>query len=73
MKLKQFQHLDAYFFLLTFENDDIKEADLAALIGHYVALNELSTARIDSEWGCLEFNDGNVDIAPKTLYQFAMG
>jgi len=41
------------------------------LIGHYVALDALNSARIDTEWGCLEFNDGKIDIEPKTLYEFA--
>ena len=72
MKLKYFEHLDAYRFLLTFENGEVKEADLLDLIGHYVSLDGLNTARIDTEWGCLEFNGGQVDIEPKTLYQFAI-
>ena len=32
--------------------------DLADLIGYYVPLDALNTARIDTEWGCLEFNGG---------------
>ena len=71
MKIKHFEHVDGYRFLLTFENGEIKEADLADLIGHHVSLDALNTARIDPEWGCLEFNGGKVDIEPKTLYQFA--
>jgi hypothetical protein len=71
MKLKHFEHLYAYRFLLTFENGEPKETDLFALIGHYVSLDALNTARINPEWGCLEFNGGKVDIEPKTLYQFA--
>jgi hypothetical protein len=71
MKLKHFEHYDAYRFLLTFENGVVKEADLFDLIGHYVSLDALNTAHIDPEWGCLEFNGGKVDIEPKTLYQFA--
>jgi hypothetical protein len=27
--------------------------------------------RIDPDWGCLEFNHGQVDIEPQTLYRFA--
>jgi hypothetical protein len=73
MKLKHFEHYDAYRFLLTFENGEVKEADLVDLIGHHVSLDALNTARIDPEWGCLEFNGGRVDIEPKTLYQFATG
>ena len=71
MKIKHFEHLDNYSFLLTFENGEVKETDLADLIGHHVTLDALNTARIDTEWGCLEFNGGKVDIEPKTLYQFA--
>ena len=71
MKLKQFEHCYAYTFLLTFENGEVKEVDLCNLIGHHVAPEALSSARIDPEWGCLEFNDGQVDIDPKTLYRFA--
>lgn len=71
MKLKHFEHYDGYRFLLTFENGEVKEADLIDLIGHYVSVDALSTARIDPEWGCLEFNGGRVDIEPKTLYRFA--
>lgn len=71
MKLKHFEHYDGYHFLLTFENGEVKEADLVDLIGHHVSPDALNTARIDTEWGCLEFNGGKVDIEPKTLYQFA--
>ena len=71
MKLKHFEHYDAYRFLLTFENGEVKEADLMDLIGHHVSLDALNTARIDPEWGCLEFDGGRVDIEPKTLYRFA--
>ena len=68
MKLKNFQQQDGYKFKLFFENGEIKEADLQELIGKYVDVPSLNTARIDSEWGCLEFNNGMVDIEPKTLY-----
>jgi hypothetical protein len=56
--------------LLTFENGEVKEADLADLIGQHVLLDALNTPRIDPEWGCLQFNDGSVDIEPKTLHRF---
>lgn len=71
MKLKHFERHAGYHFLLTFENGEVKEADLADLIAQHVPLDILVTARIDPEWGCLEFNGGRVDIEPKTLYQFA--
>ena len=44
--------------------------DLKTLIGSHVALEALNTARIDTEWGCLEFKNGSVDIEPKTLYRY---
>ncbi len=71
MKLKHFEHIDAYRYLLIFENDEHK-VDLIDLIGNHVSLDQLNTAHIDAEWGCLEFNGGIVDIEPKTLYQIAM-
>ena len=33
--------------------------------------NDLDSARIDAERGCLEFCDGAVDIDPATLYAYA--
>ena len=71
MKLKYFEHIDGYRFLLTFANGEIKQTDLKELIGQHVSLDDLNTARIDTEWGCLEFKNGMVDIEPKTLYKFA--
>jgi hypothetical protein len=72
MKLKHFEHHEAYRFLLTFENGVVKETDLGDLLARHVSLDALNSARIDPEWGCLEFDGGRVDIEPKTLYQFAM-
>jgi hypothetical protein len=71
MKLKHFQYLENYCFMLTFANGEIRTVDLTLLISHYVAPEALQTATINAEWGCLEFNQGNVDIEPKTLYRFA--
>ena len=71
MKLKHFTWQDAYRFKLIFENGEVKEADLKELIGHYVALEALNTAHLDTIWGCLEFKNGMVDIEPKTLYEYA--
>ncbi len=70
MKLKNFQQQDGYRFKLFFENGEVKETDLKALIGSHVAFDDLNTARIDEEWGCLEFKNGSVDIEPKTLYRY---
>jgi len=70
MKLKNFEQQDGYRFKLFFENGEVKEVDLKTLIGSHVALEALNTARIDTEWGCLEFKNGSVDIEPKTLYRY---
>jgi Protein of unknown function (DUF2442) len=70
MKLKNFEQQDDYKFKLMFENGEAKVADLKNLIGSHVGLVDLNTARIDAEWGCLEFKNGMVDIEPKTLYRF---
>ncbi|WP_426992877.1 DUF2442 domain-containing protein [Methylomonas sp. CM2] len=71
MKLKQIEQIEGYRFTLTFENGEIIQADLKALIGSSVAEDALHTARIDPDWGCLEFNRGAADIEPKTLYRYA--
>jgi hypothetical protein len=73
MKLISFEHSHDYLFALTFENGISKETDLRLLIEKYVDPNDLSTGQINSEWGCLEFNNGLVDIEPKTLYKFSVG
>ncbi|MCX7192264.1 MAG: DUF2442 domain-containing protein [Proteobacteria bacterium] len=71
MKLKQFEQQCGYVFGLTFANGEFIEADLAPLIAKHVDASELTSARIDQDWGCLEFNNGAVDIEPNTLYQWA--
>lgn len=70
MKLKNIEHCQGYRFALTFANGVVKEVDLQELIGQHVPLEALDTARIDPEWGCLEFKAGAVDIEPKTLYRY---
>jgi len=72
MKLKEFKNLGHYHFILQFENGEMKDADLKNLISDKVKENELKTAHIDKDWGCLEFNDGMIDIEPNTLYKFCM-
>ncbi len=71
MKLVEFKHLSNYVFMLTFENGDCKATDLKALLAKYVDENHLTTAQLNKDWGCLEFNQGAVDIDPKTLYRYA--
>jgi hypothetical protein len=71
MKLNKVEHRGSYVFALTFNNDELIETDLSSLIEHHVAVSEVNSARIDPDWGCLEFKNGAVDIEPKTLYQWA--
>ena len=71
MKLKEIKHQQDYKFTLTFVNGETAFADLERLIAKYVTKQELGSARINQEWGCLEFKNGTVDIEPKTLHQFA--
>ncbi len=71
MKLKKFEHLDGYRFKLEFVNGEIKVVDLTDLIAKHIGWEDLSSACIDPEWGCLQFKNGNADIEPKTLYKFA--
>ena len=71
MKLQSFQNT-GFEFSLVFENGENFMINLNPLIGNHVSEKNLSSARIDFEWGCLEFCDGAVDIDPKTLYQFVI-
>ena len=70
MKLKSFQQKHGYEFLFTFENGEKKESSIEGLVVKYLQPDELGTAKINAEWGCLEFKDGAVDIEPKTLYHY---
>lgn len=72
MKLVNFKHQHDYLFTLVFENGESKETDLSTLIEKYVSPSNLNTAHLNSDWGCLEFNNGMVDIDPKTLYCHAV-
>jgi hypothetical protein len=71
MKLKEIEYKKDYFFLLKFENGEVENTNLKTLISSYVEPKDLGTAHINSEWGCLEFKNGAVDIEPKTLYQYS--
>ncbi len=71
MKLKKFEYLEGYRFKLEFVNGEIKAVDLTDLIAKHVGVEDLPSACIDPEWGCLQFKNGNADIEPKTLYRFA--
>jgi hypothetical protein len=71
MKLIDCKQKKDYIFLLTFQNGEVKETDMKDLIVKFVTLDDLHTAKVNPEWGCLEFLSGNVDIEPKTLYKYA--
>ena len=71
MKLIKFTHQIGYQFTLFFENGENKESNLKELIGKHVNIEQIKTAQINPEWGCLEFNEGKVDIEPQTLYKYA--
>ncbi|MBN2896606.1 MAG: DUF2442 domain-containing protein [Campylobacterales bacterium] len=70
MKLTDVQLLKGYTMVLVFENAERYETDLQPLLGSKITADEMQTARINNEWGCLEFLSGTVDIEPKTLYRF---
>nr|VFJ70999.1 MAG: Protein of unknown function (DUF2442) [Candidatus Kentron sp. FW] len=70
MKLQRFQNTGFQFSLL-FADGKTVLADLQPLIGAHVSKEDLASARIDPDWGCLEFCDGAVDIEPATLYRYA--
>ncbi len=71
MKLKNFKN-SGFNFLLFFANGEMINVDLHPLIGEHVSEEALNSARIDCEWGCLEFCNGVADIDPKTLYRYAV-
>ena len=71
MKLTNFKIEHDYVFDLFFEDGTHKVIDLEFLIKSKVTKDELITASIDKDWGCLEFKDGMVDINPTTLYKLA--
>lgn len=72
MKLQECKQIDGYRFYLKFDDGVAKEVNLQDLISNKVNDSELSSAMIDSEWGCLEFKNGLVDIEPKTLYKYVL-
>jgi hypothetical protein len=70
MKLKTFEQKHDYEFVFIFENGERKQTNIAGLVAKYLKPDELNTATINDEWGCLEFKDGAVDIEPNTLYKY---
>ena len=72
MKLNKFTLNHDYVFTFNFENGLEKTVDISSLIKDKVNVESLKTAHIDSDWGCLEFDEGAIDIEPKTLYNFVL-
>jgi len=72
MRLKEFKKQNDYIFNLRFEDGTKRTVDISALVNSKVKVNELKSAKIDNDWGCLEFKDGMIDIDPKTLYNFSI-
>lgn len=72
MKLKTFEQKHDYEFLFIFENGEQKQSNIKELVAKYLQPDELNTAKINEEWGCLEFKDGAVDIEPNTLYKYCV-
>ncbi len=71
MKLESFKNY-GFNFLLFFANGEMFTVDIHPLVEKYVSESDLNSARIDPEWGCLEFRNGIVDVAPTTLYRYAI-
>ena len=71
MKLTRFERGPGYEFALTFENGECVTVNLEPLIGKYLSPDELASGEIDPDWGCLQFQEGSVDIEPTTLYAYA--
>jgi hypothetical protein len=72
MKLKTFKQKCGYEFIFIFENGEQKHSDIKGLVAQYLKPDELQTATINHEWGCLEFKNGTVDIEPHTLYKYCV-
>ena len=71
MKLVEFSN-NGYIFRLKFEDGTCIESNLKALLQQKVSPSSLNTAQIDPEWGCLEFDNGLIDIEPKTLFNYCI-
>ena len=72
MKLDKFTNIEEYVFKFDFEDGTHKIVDIGPLIQSKVSTEDIKSAHIDKDWGCLEFNDGMIDIDPGTLYAFAI-
>ncbi len=70
MRLSKFQNLNNYLFYFLFEDGFEIETNIKDVVAEKVDVILLNSARIDMDWGCLEFDNGQIDIEPKTLYQY---
>ena len=72
MKLASFEQRAGFEFAPMFENGERAIVDLEPLIGKYLSRDQLASGEIDPDCGCLQFQDGGVDIEPTTLYRYAL-
>lgn len=70
MKIKDFKNINGFEFVFVFENGEERTSDIKELVAKHLNEDELQTAKLNKEWGCIEFKDGAVDIEPKTLYKY---
>ncbi len=72
MQLLKCENLGNYHFSLQFKEENFENINLKNLIASKIKQKALQTASVNSEWGCLEFENGLVDIEPKTLFEFCI-
>ena len=72
MKLAKFEQEAGFEFAVWFENGERVTVNLELLIGNFVSAEQLALGEIDADRGCLQFQNGGVDIEPTTLYRYAM-
>jgi hypothetical protein len=72
MKLTKFKQETGFVCALTFENGEHITVNLEPLIGNFISAEQLGSGEIDPEWGCLQFQEGSIDIEPATLYRYAL-
>lgn len=70
-KLVSARHLEHYLFFLEFSGGKRLGCDLSPLLAAHLKESDLDSMKVDPDWGCLEFLDGQVDIDPRTLFRWA--
>lgn len=68
MKLFKCTHIEGYIFHLVFVNRVEGNINIEELLQGKVSESDLPNFSIDADWGCLEWN--NVEIEPKSLYRY---